>query len=99
MPAAPGAVHLGTLHAVTRVFRSFDRAGHRVIKTRPPSAALELGLHLEQGLSAAGADEGARTFFTQQRARPGRLGTVLAQNPVLLAGQELPPLRVRMLDR
>src|SRR5262249_16783559 len=99
MAAAAGTVNFGAHHAITRVFRAFDCSRNRIKEARPAGATLELGLRLEQRLSASCADKGARTLFLQQSARAGRLRSVLTQHTILLGCQQLSPFSIGMLDR
>src|SRR5215470_3598605 len=78
MTAAPAAVDFGAGHAVAPVGRSFDRALHGVVETRPAGAAVEFLLRHEQWLTAPRALEGAVAFFIIECTASGRLGAVLA---------------------
>ena len=49
-------------------------------EARPARAAVELGRRGEQGEVAAGAGEDAGAMLLEQRAGPGRLGALLAQD-------------------
>src|SRR5438270_828819 len=93
MSAALGAVDFGPRHAVLAILGGGDRVGtQRDEKARPPGAALEFRVGLEEGLPAAGAREGARPFFPVERAGARRLGAVLAEHAILIGRQRLAPV-------
>src|SRR5215472_3414182 len=92
MPAAFLAMHLGAGHKEAAVDRGLDRPVHRLIKTRPAAAAVELAVALEQRGAAAGAVIGAGIVFLVERAGAGPLGAVLAQHLKLLRRQLPAPL-------
>src|SRR5262249_33936689 len=99
MAATAAAVDLRAGHAVAAVGGRADRAFDRREKAGPARAALELAIRDEERLPAARARERPGTMLVQQRARPRALGGVSAQHGVLLGREDLPPLRVRLLDR
>src|SRR4051794_25545734 len=99
MAAAAAAMHLGADHAVAAVGRGLDRARDRIVEARPTGAALELLFRREQLLPASHAGERAGTLLVIEGTRAGRLGTVAAENIVLLGGEQLAPLLVGMSDR
>src|SRR5262249_14129085 len=85
--AAAAAMHFGAGHAEGAVLGGADRILQRLVEARPASAALELGVGGEQRQVAAGAGENALAMLLQERARAGALGTLLAQDLVLLRRQ------------
>src|SRR5690606_29043175 len=84
---------LGPHHAVGPV----EVLPHRVVgdgprERRPPGARLVLHARLEERVAARRADVGARVLGAEEAALEGRLGAVLAQDPVLLGRQAPAPL-------
>src|SRR5205807_2365503 len=86
MTTATLAVHLGADHEKAAVGRRFDRGVERRREARPAGAAVEFGAGVEHRLPAAGAMIDASTVLLVERARPGALGAVLAQHPILRGG-------------
>ena len=68
-------------------------------EARPPAAALELGVRVEQLLAASGANKDAGPLLLVERARAGPLGRVPAQYRVLPRLEPGAPLGVAVLDR
>src|SRR5438105_463874 len=94
MPAAAAAMHLGAGHEEAAVGVGLHPVLERRREARPAGAAVELGAGIEQRLAAAGAVIDPGAVLLVERARPGALGTVLAQHPVLLGRQAPAPLLV-----
>src|ERR1700722_549030 len=91
-------MHFGARHAHAAVDARLHAAFDRRIEARPAGAAFELGLALEQGLSAAGAYEGPRPLLVQESATARPLGAVAAHDIVLLGAQDLAPFGVGVGD-
>src|ERR1700757_3080286 len=99
MAGAFRAQHLGADHAVGGVLLLVDMAGGgRRSKARPAAAGIELGVGLEQGLAATGADIGARPRLILVLAGERPLGRLFAQHGVLHRRQFLAPLRFALGD-
>src|SRR5579883_1528488 len=98
MPAAAAAMHLRSQHPEGTVLGDADGVVERLIEARPAGAALELGLGGEQGQVAAGAGEDALAVLVQERAGPGALGALVAQDLILLRGELGAPLGIGLLD-
>src|SRR6516225_3187527 len=92
MAAAAAAMHLGPHDAEGAVFGGADGIVERLVEAGPAGAALEFGLGGKQRQVAAGAGEDALAMLLQQRAGPGTLGALVAQDFVLLRGQLRAPL-------
>src|SRR5439155_21014744 len=86
-------------HAVAHVALCLDRllAGRRV-ERGPTAAGVVLGVCDEQLRSATCAAVGARLEDVVVLAAERRLGSLLAQNPVLLGRELSPPLLFCFLD-
>src|SRR5262245_17551607 len=93
--AAALAVHLGALHEVTVVVLGLDvlRIGGRR-EARPAAAGVELGLGIEEHVTAAHAAIRAILVVVPVAAGEGALGPLLARDPVLLRRQLLTPLGI-----
>src|SRR6201996_7739355 len=99
MTIAARAQHFGADHAVAHVAFLVDTAfGCRLGEARPAAAGIELGIGLEQRLSAAGADIGARAMLMLVFAGEGPFGRLLAQHRVLHRRQFLAPLGFALFD-
>src|SRR5450759_817158 len=98
MAAATAAMNFGPQHPKGPVFCLADGVLDRLIKTRPAVAALELGLRGEQRQVAAGTGEDALAMLLKQRARSRTLGTLLAQDFILLRRQLRAPFRIGFFD-
>src|SRR5580700_7882460 len=85
--SAARAVVFGARQDQVEVALEFDGARQRLKKARPAGSAVELGLAFEQRLPAAGATKGSRALLVVECAAEGRLGSFLAQHPVLLRTQ------------
>src|SRR4029077_606173 len=81
------------------VWPQFDRVCDGWLgEARPSRAGFELGVRAEQLIPAAGAAVGAVVLGVDVFAGEGGLGVAAAQNVILLAGQFLPPLLIRLVD-
>src|SRR5581483_6095407 len=81
------------------ILAGLDVLGHgRVIEARPAGARLELGVGVEQHGAAARAPVRAVVLDVDVLAGERPLGSVLAQDVVLLGAQALAPLRIGELD-
>src|SRR6516225_2908142 len=98
MATASAAMHLGTQHAQGAVFGDADGVLQRLIEARPAGAAVELGLGGEQRQVAAGAGKSPLAMLLQERAGPGALSALLAQDLILLRGELRTPLGVGLFD-
>src|ERR1051326_6832413 len=98
MPTAAAAMHLGAAHEKAAVGLGLHRVVERRPEARPSRAAVELRAGVEQGLAAAGAVKDPSAVLLIERSRPGALGAVLAQDPVLLGIQLPAPFLVAELD-
>src|SRR5207253_4634161 len=81
-------------HEEAAVGVGLDPVLERRREARPAGTAVELGAGVEQGLAAAGAVIDPGAVLLVERARPGALGAVLAQHPVLLGRQAAAPLLI-----
>src|ERR1700722_16272747 len=91
-------MHLGARHTHAAIDARLHAAFDRRIEARPAGAALELGLALEQGLSAARANEGPQPLLVQASAAARPLGSVSAHDVILLGGQNFSPFGVGVGD-
>src|SRR5437764_7325744 len=98
MPAAASAMHLGAAHEKAAVGLGLDPVFEGRPEARPSRAAVEFGSGVEQRLAAGGAVIDPGAVLLVERARPGALGAVLAQDPVLLGVQRATPFLVAVLD-
>src|ERR1700730_5197064 len=98
MAAAAAAVNFGPQHPKGAVFGLADGVLERLIETRTAGAAFEFGLRREQRQVAAGAGEDALAVLFQERARARPLGTLLAEDFILLRGQLRAPFRISLFD-
>jgi len=98
MTVAPCAADLSAHHAQAAVLDLGDCRGHRRIERRPSAMRSELRLRIEQGRSTAPAVVGARIGGVDVLTGPGRFGSGLAQNLVLLRRQDRAPLVVTETD-
>src|SRR5207248_6289431 len=98
MPAAASAMHLGAAHEKAAVGLGLDPVFEGRPEARPSRAAVEFGSGVEQRLAAGGAVIDPGAVLLVERARPGALGAVLAQYPVLLGVQLATPFLVAVLD-
>src|SRR5689334_1663707 len=98
MAAAAAAMHLGACHAKGAILGLAHRIVERLVEARPAGAALELRFRSEQRQVAAGAGEGALAVLFEERAGPGPLGALIAQDLVLLRRQLRTPLGVGLFD-
>ena len=90
---AAGAARLGALHAHRPVLDQHDRVvGGRLVEAGPAAVRLELRVRPEQLGAAGPAAVHALGLGVGVLARPRRLGPRLAQHPVLLRAELLPPL-------
>src|SRR5437763_4218607 len=96
--AAAAAMHLGAGHEKAAVGVGLDRILERGKEARPSRAAVEFRAGVEQRLAASGAVINSGAVLLVERARPGALGAMLAQHPVLLGRQLAAPLLVALLD-
>src|SRR6185312_13691966 len=94
MAAAAPAVHFGAVDSHGGIGAGQHGVGQRLVEARPTSAALELGLGIEQRQGAAGAAKRAGTVFVEQRRTTRRLGALLAQDVVDVGAQPLPPFGI-----
>src|SRR5262249_28262165 len=92
--AAAAAVHLGADHQEAGVVARRHGVRQRGVEARPAGVALELGLRREERERAAGAEERAVAVLVHERARPGALGALLAEDVVGGGGEEGLPLRI-----
>src|SRR5947209_19143601 len=97
MAAASAAMHLGAQHSKCAVRGGADRVVQRLVETRPPGTAFELGVGREQRQVAACTGKDALAMFLQQRTRSRALGALLAQDLVLLRRELCTLLRVGLL--
>src|SRR6185312_16200951 len=88
------AVHFGAVDPHGGIGAGQNGVGQRLVKARPASAALELGLGIEQRQGAAGAAKGAGAVFVEQRRAARRFGALLAQDVVDVGAQPLPPFGI-----
>src|SRR5690348_6392174 len=99
MARALGTQHLGADHAMAGVgFLVNVILRRRLGEAWPAAAGIELGVGVEQGLTAAGADIGAGTMVVLILAAERTLGRLLAQHRILHRRQFLAPLRLTLLD-
>src|SRR5665811_586825 len=98
MAAAAAAMDLVPEHAEGPVLALLDRALDRRVEARPARAGFELRLGFEEWQVAAGAGELAHALLFVERAGPGALGILFAQNRVLLWRKSFTPLRWRLGD-
>ena len=84
MTATTVAMHLGADHAEGAILSRPDSVFQRLIEARPAGAALILGLGREKRMIATSAGENALAVLIQERAGPGALGALVAQNFILL---------------
>lgn len=94
MSAAASAVILGPRYDQLEIRLEFDVPGKRIVKTWPAGPAIELELRWEQFKATSSADEHTLAFLVVEGAGKGGLSPVLAQNLVLIRGQELAPLGI-----
>src|SRR3989337_789565 len=94
VPLAARADDLGANHAVRHVAMLLDRAFLRPGEARPARAAVELGLALEQRLTARGAEILTGRLVLLVLAGERALGAMLAQDAVLLGRQLRAPLGI-----
>src|ERR1700704_4753276 len=94
MPAAASAMHLGAAHEKAAVGLGLNPVFEGRPEARPSRAAVEFGSGVEQRLAAGGAVIDPGAVLLVERARPGALGAVLAQDPVLLGVQRATPFLV-----
>src|SRR5450432_3073103 len=99
MTAATTAADLRAAHEHGVVRPQLDSAGDgRLVEARPAGARVELGVRAEQLASAGRAAVRAVFLGVDILACERPLGVALAQHPVLLGGQLLPPLLVGLTD-
>jgi len=84
MTTAAVAMHLGADHAEGAILGRPDSVFQRLIEARPTGAALKLGLGREKRMIATGTGENTLAVLIQERAGPGALGALVAQNFILL---------------
>ena len=90
--AAAVAMHFLARDDQTEITRHADRALDRCEEARPPGAALELGVGLEQRTLAGRAMERAGPVLVVEGARKRPLGPMLAQHAELRRGEQPLPL-------
>ena len=73
-------------------------AGGGAGEARPPAAAVEFGVAVEQGRCAAGAASAALLVIVVKKAGEGALGATFAKHPILLWREALAPLFVGKAD-
>src|ERR1700693_4565982 len=99
MARAFRAQHFGPDHAVGHVPLLVDMAlGGGLGEARPAAAGGELGVGLEQRLTAAGAAIGATAVVVLVFARERALGRLLAQHRILHRRQFATPVGVALFD-
>ena len=87
MAAAAAAMDLDAAHAPGVVAARCDSIGNGPNEARPAGAAVELVARGEERKGAAGAEEGASSLLTVERARAGALGRGLAKHAILSRGE------------
>src|SRR5882672_1407314 len=99
MRATAAAHHLDAAHAITVILFSLDVLfHHRLPKTGPARARIELGLRTEQLLRATGAYVDAFLVVIPEFAREGALGPLLAHHLKLQRRQYLRPFLIGLDD-
>src|SRR5215469_5999033 len=97
--AAAAADDLGAPHEQAVIRPQFDRLGDRgLVEAGPPGARVELGVRAEQLGAAAGTPVEAVPVVVDVLTGERHLGVRPAQDVVLLRGQLLTPLLVRLGD-
>src|SRR5712691_5894711 len=97
MPAAPRTMDFGpAMEQLPIRLRANGLFGNRFPEARPASVDVVLGVGGEKGQVASGAVIGARLLVRVILVGKGPLRPILAQHPVLLWRQDLPPLFVRL---
>src|SRR3954469_872300 len=96
MTAAASAMHFAAQHAERGVVFLSDRIRQRFVEARPAGAAVELGRRRKQRIAAARARECAGAFLVSERAGERAFGALLAQDAVLIGGQQRAPFGVSM---
>ena len=96
---AAGAEDLDPPHAVAAVLFGDDvLVGDRLEEARPAGAGIELRVRGEERQTAADAGVDALPLVVEERAAERPLGALAARDLELLAGQQLAPLGVGLLD-
>src|SRR6516225_7762301 len=98
MTATTVAMHLGADHAEGAILSRPDSVFQRLIEARPAGAALILGLGRAKRMIATSAGETALAVLIQERAGPGALSALIAQNFILLRRQLRAPLGIGFFD-
>src|SRR6185436_1794514 len=96
--SAAGTVVFGSHHEELAISLRLHDAGKAGVETWPAGTAVEFHVRGKQRLATAGTHISTLAFFIVQRVGEGPLGTLVAQDLVLIRVQYGAPLGVRAID-